>query len=64
MTDRLITDNVMVLYGVMHFLKRREKGGHMAIKLYMSKSYDRVEWTFFRAILCKMGYNDRWVNLI
>lgn len=30
----------------------------------MSKAYNMIEWTFLRAILCKMGYNEWWVNLI
>lgn len=46
---RLILDNVMVSYEVMHYLKRKKVGkdGFMALKLDMSKAYDRIEWNFF-----------------
>jgi hypothetical protein len=42
---RLITDNILIAYEAMHFLKQRKKGkvGYAVIELDMSKAYDRVE---------------------
>lgn len=42
---RLITDDIMISYGVMHHLKpkRRGKEVDMAVKIDMSKDYDRIE---------------------
>ena len=45
---RLITDNVIVAYEALHYMHARKKGktGSLALKLDVSKTYDRVEWLF------------------
>ena len=54
--DCLITDNVLVAFEIMHYLKKKEgKENYMAVKLDMSKAYDRVEWCFFKESHGKNG---------
>ena len=63
---RKITDNVLVAFEVMHCINQRRKGkeGLMAIKLDMSKAYDRVEWSFLEAMMRRIGFKDRWISLM
>ena len=63
--DRLISDNTTVAFEMLHRMRNRRKGktGHMAVKLDISKAYDRVEWEFLRRIMMKIGLPEQWVNL-
>ena len=40
------------------------KRGYMRIKLDMNKAYDMVEWDFLESIMCKIGFAERWIQLI
>ena len=44
--------------------KRWGKIGQVAIKLDMSKTYDRVEWDYLKRVMEKMGFHAKWVPLI
>ena len=63
--DRLISDNIMVAFETLHCLQRFKSGSHgyMAVKLDMSKAYDRVKWPL-EGIMRRMGFKDGWINLI
>lgn len=63
---RLISDNLLVGYECIEHIMRKKKGenGCVALKLDMSKAYDRVEWHFLEAIMHQMGFATRWIDSI
>lgn len=46
--NKMILDNVIAAFEIVHCLKRRGKCGRkkIVLKLDMAKAYDRVEWSF------------------
>ena len=50
---RQIMDNILVAFEIMYCINGRRKGKEalMALKLDMSKAYDRVEWRYLEVIM-------------
>lgn len=63
---RLITDNALIAMECFHWLKKKKKGrkGMMALKLDMSKAYDRIEWPFVQSVLTAMGFPSKLIRVI
>ena len=63
---RAITDNILTSAEIMHYLKRARQGkiGTAALKIDMSKAYDRIEWGYLKTMMLKLGFAERWVKLI
>jgi hypothetical protein len=61
---RSILDNALIAIEVVHALKRKNKGarGDLALKIDISKAYDRVHWGFMRGMLEKMGFAEKWIH--
>ncbi|KAL0284843.1 UNVERIFIED_CONTAM: hypothetical protein Scaly_2755800 [Sesamum calycinum] len=48
----LISDNILLAFELNHFLNNKTQGrqGWMALKLDVSKAYDKVEWSFLEQV--------------
>lgn len=64
--NRLITDNFLITYKVLHCMRARRKGarGWYALKLDMSKAFDQVKWPYLEAIMKALGFTKAWVRRI
>ena len=62
----LITDNILVAYETLHTMHSRKKGkkGSMALKLDISKAYNKVKWQFLQGYMHKLGFPDVWIERV
>lgn len=63
---RNIMDNILLGQEANQCIRRRNKGmkGYLSVKIDMSKAYDRIEWSFLREMLGRLGFQLSWVNKI
>lgn len=63
--NRLITDNVLIAHELMHSMHTKNlKTKFIALKLDISKAFDKIEWDFLVAVMKRMGFNDTWCDWI
>ena len=63
---RNITNNIHIAHEVFHTLRKMKgrKKCYGAMKIDMSKTYDRVDWKFLKAVLVVMNFSPNLVNWI
>jgi hypothetical protein len=63
---RIISDNIISAYECLHFMRTNctKQNGYCALKLDMSKAYDRIERTYLSTIMERLGFSRRWIDLI
>lgn len=63
---RLLTDNAMLAFEINHYMKRRTQGkqGLAALKVDISKTYDRLEWSFIHNMMRKLGFHKLWMDRV
>lgn len=44
------------------FKTRKIESGLMALKLYLQKAYDRMNWSFLKVVMLRFGFNETFVN--
>ncbi|XP_026451412.1 uncharacterized protein LOC113351684 [Papaver somniferum] len=63
--SRQIHDNIVITHEILHSFKRKKKStknGHIAIKLDLSKAFDRLEWSFILDVFKKLGFLEEWYD--
>lgn len=62
-TNRNMLYEVLVVNEVLDYAKRFEKSC-MMVKLDFEKAHDCVSWNFLRYLLRRMGFGDKWINVM
>ncbi|XP_026410726.1 uncharacterized protein LOC113305951 [Papaver somniferum] len=62
---RLISENICLVQEIVQAIKKKEGvSGHLALKMDMSKAFDRLEWSFLLDILKHFGFSEEFRQLI
>lgn len=66
--NRKISDNTIIAHEIIHSMriKRRRKFDKpmMAVKIDMSKAFDRIKWVSLIHALTQLGFNHHWISMI
>lgn len=61
---RQIVDNIVIAHEMLHSMKKsKSKKGYFALKLDLSKEFDKVEWNFVIHLFRKFGFSQKWSDL-
>ncbi|MCH81869.1 putative ribonuclease H protein [Trifolium medium] len=62
---RSIHENIVVVQEMAHSMRRMNgKVGYFAVKVDLSKAYDRLNWNFIYHTLTEVGYPKQWIDAV
>jgi len=57
--------SIKVAFESLHIMQKHSgNDDFMAIKLDISKTYDRVGWVYLEVVMRKLGFRDLWIKLM
>lgn len=58
--------NIIIGYECLNKIRqsKEKKKSLIALKLYIRKAYNRVKWSFVKCTMQKLGFYEKWMNLI
>lgn len=60
-----LSDNILVTHEVIHTMRRsKSSNGMLAIKLDVTKAYDKLGWTFIEWVLKEHNFPSWWIERI
>jgi hypothetical protein len=62
---RSIHENIVVVQEMAHSMRKMNgKVGYFAVKVDLTKAYDRLSWKFIYDTLLEVGYPMEWINVV
>lgn len=59
--DKQVTNTIIISPKVLRFLRiGKSKFHHLALKIDLSKVYDKVEWPMVIFMMKSAGFNEKW----
>ncbi|CAM8889513.1 unnamed protein product [Rhodiola kirilowii] len=65
-SGKIISDNIVAAQELIHYIntRGRQRNGYFALKLDISKAYDRVEWDFLEEMMQRLGFPENWISMV
>lgn len=63
---RNMTDSILLAFEIIHQMKlgSKKRRSDVALKVDISKVYDRVRWEYLESVLLKLDFHNCWVQLM
>ncbi|VFQ79646.1 unnamed protein product [Cuscuta campestris] len=59
-----IQDHILLARELIHLLDRKTEGGNLALKLDITKAFDKISWSYIEKCLEHFGFSHRFIRLV